>query len=109
MSAGEVAVVVLVVALSFSCVAIVGMAVWILARFSRQLSLPAELAMRFPYRVEPDHYAKMGVGDQLAAGRESVRGKLPYSEGREPHIEPTTEQPMPMMEPGFVPPVPEDQ
>ena len=109
MSAGEVAVVVLVVALSFSCVAVVGMAVWILARFSRQLSLPAELAMRFPYRTDPDHYAKMGVADQMSAGRQSGEGHLPETDGPEPKGEPAPEPALPMMEPGFVPPVPEDQ
>lgn len=93
---------VLVTVLSVSCLVVVITAAYLLCRFSRQLSLPAELAMRFPYRVDPDHYAAMGYGDALGAARAGTDAALPIHEKSTP-VEPISDDAVPTLPAGYVP------
>ena len=103
---------VLIVTLSLCCVAVVFIAAWILVRFSKQLSLPAELAMRFPYRTNPKQYGEMAVCDAMAAGRQVAERAIPVDDEFPddiPDVDPRADDPIPMIPGGYVPGVEQDQ
>lgn len=65
----ELALVVLVCVLSAACLGMTCLAVRVVLAYQKQLALAAELAIRFPYRVNPEDYARLGVADAIAADR----------------------------------------
>lgn len=101
----ESAVVILVLTLALSCIAVVSLAVYLLVRFSRQLSLPLELALRQPYRVNPDHYGRMAYADAIAASPDTGDKPLPVDsdDGPATPLENPSADAAPMMSEGWLP------
>lgn len=111
MGSAEACVVVLAVTLALSCVSVAGIAVYLLVRFSHQLSLPNELAVRRAAAIDVERYSLMAIADQAASGRRATDAKLEVPPGLLPQK--TTDE-QPQMEPvpmsdGFPVAMSEDQ
>ena len=75
----EVVVLAAVLCITFvlGCLALVAAAVFLIWQFSKQLSLTTELAIRMPYRADPNDYGTLAVADAMAAGRKPSEAESP--------------------------------
>lgn len=88
----ELALLLLCVTLSICCVAAIFLAFRVVVSYQKQLSAAAELAIREPYRVNPNQYMVLAHADKVASGRATSNEVVPA----------LSEQPRP------TPPVPDD-
>jgi hypothetical protein len=92
----ECALLMLAVTLCVSCVAVVYLACRIVLSYQKQLSAAAELAIREPYRVNPNQYMVLAHADKVASGRASSNEVVPAISEQHTPSQPTRQDDMPL-------------